>query len=245
MFSEFKEDVLIKNLIALCMGDVTLSAAKKHLEVNCGLTKKEYSSLSKTILSNYYTDILMEMFSSESCKHPKLLEMYLRSGCSEWLDAFCYEGTILSLMECAQGFKETDDCLVTVYNRITELEERANSLELRNKILCEKAGVPEIKLRVEAPVEKPVSRNFIYFIQATDFCKIGHTKDVDARLAQLQTGCPTKLQLLHVYEVKNTSAKVLEKAVHDHFKYRRVVGEWFNIDVDIAEFEEVCCKFDR
>ena len=245
MFGVFKEEVLIENLIRLCVGDISLLDAEKHLESNCGLTKKDFSLLSKTILSNYYTDVLMEAFTVESCKQPKLLEMYLRSGCSEWMDAFCYGGTVVSLMECAQRFKEIDDCLVSAYNKVKESEERVNTLELRNKIFYEKAGLPEMNILVDVPVKRSVSRSFIYFIQAADLCKIGYTKDVDARLAQLQTGCPTRLQLIHTYEVKNTSAKVLEKAVHEHFRYRRVVGEWFNIDINIAEFEDVCCKFDK
>lgn len=244
MFSEFKEEVLIENLIKLCLGEVTLVEAKKHLRENCGLERKDYVMMSKNMLSNPYTNLLIDMFSIESCKHPKLLEMYLRSPCSEWLDVFCYEGTILSLLECAEGFKAQYDCMTPIYNRIAELEERAKYLELRNKIVCEKAGVPEIKLEVKAPEIKTVSNSFIYFIQAGDFCKIGYTKDVDARLAQLQIGCPVRLQLLHVYEVKSFKARRLEQKLHDYFKCRRVNGEWFNIDVDIEDFEELCCKFD-
>jgi len=54
--------------------------------------------------------------------------------------------------------------------------------------------------------------------------KIGKSNNVKSRLATLQTGSPTRLQILHV----EPGAGHLETSVHDRFAGIRLSGEWFN-----------------
>lgn len=67
----------------------------------------------------------------------------------------------------------------------------------------------------------------IYFIQdsSTLLIKIGYTgaSDAESRLKQLQTGCPSGLELLCTSE--GTQAD--ERELHERFKTFRERGEWF------------------
>jgi len=54
--------------------------------------------------------------------------------------------------------------------------------------------------------------------------KIGKSADVQSRLTSLQTGCPVRLQILHV----ESDAGELESWLHDQFAQYRQHGEWFN-----------------
>jgi hypothetical protein len=66
----------------------------------------------------------------------------------------------------------------------------------------------------------------IYVVRAIDTCrvKIGCTKDVDARLAELQTGCPFRLELICTMDGMHRT----EGYIHEILKGYRVQGEWFS-----------------
>jgi DNA-binding XRE family transcriptional regulator len=73
----------------------------------------------------------------------------------------------------------------------------------------------------------------IYLVShLNQFVKIGFTKNINKRLAQLQTSSPVKLEVLHLIE-GNVS---LEKELHQKFKEFRTSGEWFNYDSSILEY---------
>lgn len=61
----------------------------------------------------------------------------------------------------------------------------------------------------------------------TSFFKIGVTKDVKARLGNMQTGNPHVFQLYAFYP--NSRARILEKRLHELLSDRRVRGEWFEL----------------
>ena len=66
----------------------------------------------------------------------------------------------------------------------------------------------------------------IYFIQAgkNGPIKIGCTEnDIEQRIAQLQTGCPYKLNLLWLRDEDDES----EAEIHERFKSEKIRGEWF------------------
>ena len=76
----------------------------------------------------------------------------------------------------------------------------------------------------------------LYFLQAGDKgpIKIGVTDDVNARLKNLQTGNPYKLNLLHKIEIDYTlgehreiSCEEMEKYFHTNFRADRMEGEWY------------------
>lgn len=71
----------------------------------------------------------------------------------------------------------------------------------------------------------------VYMIKAGEYCKIGITGDLMARLRTIQTSNPVEVSLLASQRYDNTQdALAVEKAIHDNFgfKYGRVKGEWFN-----------------
>ncbi len=80
----------------------------------------------------------------------------------------------------------------------------------------------EIKPAKDAP-----RKGYVYFIGAYGKVKIGRTNSLDRRLAELQTGCPTKIELLHSIETDRPSQ--LEAKLHRLFAGKRSTGEWFDL----------------
>ena len=75
----------------------------------------------------------------------------------------------------------------------------------------------------------------IYLISYDNqFLKIGYTKNITKRLAQLQTSIPIKLEVFHLIDGDIS----LEKEIHVLFKDLRTQGEWFNFDNSILEYFE-------
>lgn len=66
----------------------------------------------------------------------------------------------------------------------------------------------------------------VYFIGSIEGpVKIGRSVAVQARLATLQTGCPTPIHILAVVD----GGRLLERAYHEHFANDRLHGEWFRM----------------
>ena len=72
--------------------------------------------------------------------------------------------------------------------------------------------------------------SWVYFIRATEGpprIKIGlAATSVSRRIAELQTGSPVKLELLHKLPVENPL--MVEREMHNRFAHLRVHGEWFD-----------------
>jgi len=75
---------------------------------------------------------------------------------------------------------------------------------------------------------------FIYFIEAGDFIKIGHTRSPVGRGHKMRTDNPFDLKLLHIED--GTFKR--EKLYHRHFAAIRVRGEWFHKTPDLLAFIE-------
>lgn len=74
----------------------------------------------------------------------------------------------------------------------------------------------------------------VYFIYCGDQqnspVKIGVTSDIDSRIASLQTGNPYILKCKALIPCKDKNqAYNLESYLHDRFKKKRMVGEWFKL----------------
>lgn len=74
--------------------------------------------------------------------------------------------------------------------------------------------------------------DYMYIIaDQENHIKVGISKDPNKRLLQLQTGHPTKLQLLYTekFECKRSHLLKIEALVHKKIssKYRHATGEWF------------------
>jgi len=90
---------------------------------------------------------------------------------------------------------------------------------------------------------------YIYLINETNTnnYKIGYAKDVNKRIKQLQTSNSNKLNIINTYKIKNTSKWTkLEIMIHNHYKFKRLNGEWFNLEYnDTIDFISVCEQKDK
>jgi hypothetical protein len=66
--------------------------------------------------------------------------------------------------------------------------------------------------------------NCVYFVSDGGAVKIGFTADLEGRIAALQTGCKSRLELLAVIRGGTRST---EKLLHEFFAPYRLHGEWF------------------
>lgn len=75
----------------------------------------------------------------------------------------------------------------------------------------------------------------VYFIASEDrrFVKIGSCgRDPRARLSEIQTCCPLRLELL----VNVEGGTELERRIHDTFRRCKVRGEWFEMRGKLRDF---------
>jgi len=90
------------------------------------------------------------------------------------------------------------------------------------------------KTKTIVPATSTPGAGFVYLIGATPptSIKIGKATSIAKRLTQLQTSHPTKLELIHSWEVSD--ARAFEEWMHGLFKPRRLRGEWFAVrSVDV------------
>jgi hypothetical protein len=73
----------------------------------------------------------------------------------------------------------------------------------------------------------------VYFIRdtGTGLIKIGHGANPRRRLQMLQTGCPTRLELMAVIE----GGEADERSLHQRFHHLREQGEWFRQGGDLLD----------
>lgn len=74
--------------------------------------------------------------------------------------------------------------------------------------------------------QRPYPASYVYVIRAGEDSpiKVGLAKDVQARMATLQTGNPRKLRVLYVLP----GDLELEWQLHNRLQGQRLVGEWFD-----------------
>jgi len=84
--------------------------------------------------------------------------------------------------------------------------------------------------------------SFVYLIKTRDLeeYKIGFTKgNVEKRLKNLQTGCPSELVLVECFE-SEFSTKI-ESSLHFMWDHYRVSGEWFYFpNNEQNKFNQLC-----
>lgn len=83
---------------------------------------------------------------------------------------------------------------------------------------------------------------YVYLIcdPSNDRFKIGVTRDLKSnRIKKLQTGNSTELFIHTIYETDWPFR--LESMLHNHFKNKHVLNEWFELDVnDVIGFKDTC-----
>lgn len=112
----------------------------------------------------------------------------------------------------------------------------------RKKLDCKCGGKLTVFKEMRAPVKttkrliaEPASVVHVYFItdDAGVFVKIGRSRNVNDRLATLQTSHPRKLRI--VFSMPETEV-VTEYNLHRKFAHLRRNGEWFSFAEEIKEF---------
>lgn len=80
----------------------------------------------------------------------------------------------------------------------------------------------------------------VYFLRAKDnsqLIKIGKAKNVERRVAELQTGCHVPLVLMGSLPLHSEKhAEHIEERIHRHFRRYRVRGEWYRSAKPLREF---------
>lgn len=116
----------------------------------------------------------------------------------------------------------------------------------------------EYRRSLIAPRARKPRGQVIYFVQAEriGYFKIGIAKDTTSRLAELQTGCPTKLTLRGIATVaEGLVAHQVEQFLHSMMAPFQEEGEWFSGDAgnfaaylatkfSFAEWHSALARFD-
>jgi hypothetical protein len=82
---------------------------------------------------------------------------------------------------------------------------------------------------------------YVYFVESDMRIKIGWTKDVRARLRELQCGNPNPIELRDA--IADDDAQMLERLLHGFFSHCKHNGEWHTINTD--ELEKVAKRFEE
>ncbi len=87
---------------------------------------------------------------------------------------------------------------------------------------------------------------YIYLIQSLEnsYYKIGLSKYPKKRIDQLQTGNPSKLRLVEIYQ--SEYANKIEKALQRRYSHLRKEGEWFDMSIsNEASFVRECQQIEN
>lgn len=82
--------------------------------------------------------------------------------------------------------------------------------------------------------ERPERTIYIIGASRDGPVKIGVSNDADKRLRQLQTAQEKQLIVFAAEPCRATHALALERLIHAQINHKRMVGEWFDIDVETA-----------
>ena len=77
----------------------------------------------------------------------------------------------------------------------------------------------------------------VYLITDGNYYKIGVSTDPESRLKSLQTGNPNKLEIVNTYNVSSSDMYEMETTLHNMFKDKRVLNEWF--DLEYSDIEDI------
>ena len=87
---------------------------------------------------------------------------------------------------------------------------------------------------------------YVYLIcdPIKDYFKIGVTTgSIEKRMKKLQTGNGAEMFVLKYHKTEHPFK--IEKLLHNHFSTKRVLNEWFALDIkDVANFDQICDKME-
>lgn len=79
---------------------------------------------------------------------------------------------------------------------------------------------------------KKTDRNLYILLNEHGRVKIGISIDLEQRIKVLEAASGCKISLLRLIE----NGSSLEKILHKHYKHKRYLGEWFNLDKEDIDF---------
>lgn len=98
-------------------------------------------------------------------------------------------------------------------------------------------------------LKAPLEKQQVYLMKNSQgIYKIGVSETPEKRRMQVQGACGYKVALLASWTITGTTAKRVEKALHDYYKVTRLEGEWFGgvceekVAVLVREFEVTFSK---
>ncbi len=94
-------------------------------------------------------------------------------------------------------------------------------------------GARDFRRGRQAAYQQPSSGDHVYVVEGNGAVKIGVTGDLQARMAQLQTGSPYPLHLAYSTPVWG-DAYAVEAEAHAMLGRHRLAGEWFGVPADVA-----------
>lgn len=77
----------------------------------------------------------------------------------------------------------------------------------------------------------------VYVISDGEYVKIGITKNIKERMNGINTNNPRKLTLIACQEYDN--AYEIEQSLHEKFKDKQIMGEWFDMLDEVREIKTV------
>jgi hypothetical protein len=100
---------------------------------------------------------------------------------------------------------------------------------------------PAVEALESALAASYVEGSCVYFAAVGGRIKIGWSKKVGTRIAQLQTGNAEPIELLGVLP----GGRFHERRLHQQFAAARLSGEWFAATPDLLAFIESACSEPR
>jgi hypothetical protein len=88
--------------------------------------------------------------------------------------------------------------------------------------------------------------NKIYLIKSLNegVYKIGVSKSPNTRLQAVQTGNPSEVQILQIFESEH--AYKIETALHNRYSHYNTHGEWYELSIDEEiSFLRTCSKIEE
>lgn len=82
---------------------------------------------------------------------------------------------------------------------------------------------------------------YVYFLECDGHIKIGWTKNVRRRIAEMQTSNPHTIELRDA--IADDDAQMLERLLHAFFSGCRHNGEWHSVNAD--ELETIAKRFEE
>ena len=134
-----------------------------------------------------------------------------------------------AIMSDCQGFMVEYEDIMYICSQLMMYAEN-NKEELENYNLRQQIELHKQMTGYYPKEPKPKNKYYIYLVKCGDRYKIGVSKDVNARIKQLDNR-PYKVELVASSDLIEDAYKI-EKELHIEYANYRIEGEWFNLPDD-------------